>query len=194
MVQDVCFYFLSFIMTNLVNDVNTYADEEKNYINVVVDIPAGSHNKYEYDHELWCFKLDRVIHHSMFYPCEYGFVPQTICGDGDPLDVCLFTTDPTFTGCVIKARPIGILYTADQDGDDPKIVAVPIPKVDPRRDEVETIDDLGHHKKEELSILFKEIKHLEKAKYDKVIFKWFGSVEDAIAEIKASRQRFLEWK
>lgn len=181
-------------MTNLVNDVNTYADEEKNYINVVVDIPAGSHNKYEYDHELWCFKLDRVIHHSMFYPCEYGFIPQTLCGDGDPLDVCLFTTDPTFTGCVIKARPIGILYTADQDGDDPKIVAVPISKVDPRRDEIETIDDLGHHRKEELSILFKEIKHLEKAKYDKVVFKGFGSVEDAIAEIKASRQRFLEEK
>ncbi|MBQ9554484.1 inorganic diphosphatase [bacterium] len=82
-------------------------------MNVVVDVPKGSNNKYEYDHELGCFRLDRVIHSSMYYPVDYGFIPQTLSGDGDPCDVCLLVTNPTFTGCIIKARPIGILYTFD---------------------------------------------------------------------------------
>ena len=135
---------------HMIHDIATYADQENGVLNVVIDIPAGSNNKYEYDHDLGCFTLDRVVHHSMFYPFNYGFLPQTLSKDGDPCDVCLYTTNPLFTGCVVKARPIGILYTSDDAGDDPKIIAVPISKVDPRRDEVKTIEDLGAHKKEEL--------------------------------------------
>ena len=145
----------------MVNDIATYADKEAGILNVVIDIPAGSNNKYEYDHEMGCFVLDRVVHHSMFYPFNYGFLPQTLSKDGDPCDVCLYTTNPLFTGCVVKARPIGILYTSDDAGEDPKIIAVPVSKVDPRFDEIQTIDDLGAHKKKELEILFKEIKKLE---------------------------------
>ena len=117
---------------HLVNDIPTFVDEKKGYFNVVIDVPRGSNNKYEYDHHLGCFRLDRVIHSSMYYPVDYGFIPQTLSEDGDPCDVCLLTTNPTFTGCLIKARPIGILYTSDNAGDDPKIIAVPTWDVDPR--------------------------------------------------------------
>ena len=159
---------------------------------VVIDIPAGSNNKYEYDHDLGCFTLDRVVHHSMFYPFNYGFLPQTLSKDGDPCDVCLYTTNPLFTGCVVKARPIGILYTSDDAGDDPKIIAVPISKVDPRRDEVKTIEDLGAHKKEELEIFFKEIKRLEHKKYDKIQIKGFGDLNDVAEELTTSIKRYQE--
>jgi inorganic pyrophosphatase len=82
---------------HLINDIPAFVDQSQCHINVIIDVPKGSNNKYEYDHTLGCFKLDRVIHHSMYYPCDYGFIPQTLCGDGDPLDVCLIMTNPTFT-------------------------------------------------------------------------------------------------
>ena len=88
---------------HMIHDIATYADQENGVLNVVIDIPAGSNNKYEYDHDLGCFTLDRVVHHSMFYPFNYGFLPQTLSKDGDPCDVCLYTTNPLFTGCVVKA-------------------------------------------------------------------------------------------
>ena len=96
---------------HLIHDIPAFVDQKKWYINVVVDVPKGSNNKYEYDHKLWCFRLDRVIHSSMYYPVDYWFIPQTLSGDWDPCDVCLLVTNPTFTWCIIKARPIGILYT-----------------------------------------------------------------------------------
>ena len=102
---------------------SNFCRRKKSYFNVVIDVPRGSNNKYEYDHHLGCFRLDRVIHSSMYYPVDYGFIPQTLSEDGDPCDVHLLTTNPTFTGCLIKARPIGILYTSDNAGDDPKIIA-----------------------------------------------------------------------
>ncbi len=177
---------------HMIHDIATYADQENGVLNVVIDIPAGSNNKYEYDHDLGCFTLDRVVHHSMFYPFNYGFLPQTLSKDGDPCDVCLYTTNPLFTGCVVKARPIGILYTSDDAGDDPKIIAVPISKVDPRRDEVKTIEDLGAHKKEELEIFFKEIKRLEHKKYDKIQIRGFGDLNDVAEELTTSIKRYQE--
>lgn len=179
-------------MMNMVNDIVTYADKEAGILNVVIDIPAGSNNKYEYDHEMGCFVLDRVVHHSMFYPFNYGFLPQTLSKDGDPCDVCLYTTNPLFTGCVVKARPIGILYTSDDAGEDPKIIAVPVSKVDPRFDEIQTIDDLGAHKKKELEILFKEIKKLEVKKYDKIVIGGFGDLDAVKEELETSIARYNE--
>lgn len=176
---------------HLVHDLPAFVDRKKGYINVIIDVPKGSNNKYEYDHDLGCFKLDRVIHHSMYYPVDYGFIPQTLSEDGDPCDVCLITTNPTFTGCLVKARPIGILYTYDNAGDDPKIIAVPTGDVDPRWDEIHHIDDLGHHMKEELFTLFKQIKFLEHDKYDKVEVKGFWSVIEAQEEVLSSVDRYL---
>ncbi len=181
-------------MMHLVHDIPTFVNQQKGYINVVVDVPKGSNNKYEYDHDLGCFRLDRVIHSSMYYPVDYGFIPQTLSEDGDPCDVCLLTTNPTFTGCLIKARPIGILYTSDNAGDDPKIIAVPTSDVDPRRDEIHHIDDLGHHMKEELFTLFKQIKFLEHEKYDKVEVRGFGSILEAQQEVLTSMERYFKTK
>lgn len=150
---------------------------------MVVDLPKYSSNKYEYDEEGGCFKLDRVLHSQMFYPFDYGFIPQTHSDDGDALDVCLLVTYPTFPGCVIKARTIGMLKTADEKGGDNKILAVPVSKLDPRFDEITSVEDLPAHVREELLLHFKEIKKLEKAKYDKVVINGFGSVDEAKAEI-----------
>lgn len=151
---------------------------------VVVDLPRGSTNKYEYDEEGGYFILDRTLHHQMFYPFDYGFIPQTHSEDGDAIDVCLLVTYPTFPGCVVKARAIGMIRTSDEKGGDNKIVAVPVTKLDPRWDEVKSIDDLPAHVREELLLHFKEIKKLEKAKYEKVKVEGFGSVEEAKAEIE----------
>jgi inorganic pyrophosphatase len=157
---------------------------------VVVDLPKGSSNKIEYDEEGGYFKLDRVLHHQMFYPFDYGFIPQTHSDDGDAIDVCLLVTYPTFSGCVVKARTIGMLKTADEKGGDNKIIAVPVSKVDPRFDEMKSIDDIPKHVQEELLLHFKEIKKLEKAKYDKVMINGFGSVDEAKAEIGRAMEAY----
>jgi inorganic pyrophosphatase len=150
---------------------------------MVVDLPKGSSNKYEYDEEGGFFKLDRVLHHQMFYPFDYGFIPQTHSDDGDAIDVCLLVTYPTFPGCVVKARAIGMLKTADEKGGDNKIIAVPVGKVDPRFEEIMSVDQLPAHVREELLLHFKEIKKLEKSKYDKVVINGFGTADEAKAEI-----------
>lgn len=151
---------------------------------VIVDLPKGSSNKYEYDEEGGYFTLDRVLHHQMFYPFDYGFIPQTKSDDGDAIDVCLLVTYPTFPGCVVKARAIGMLKTSDEAGGDNKIIAVPTEKVDPRFAEVQSVDDLPKHFQEELLLHFKEIKKLEKAKYDKVSIDGFGTADEARTEIE----------
>ncbi len=177
---------------HLGRDIEPFVDQKKWVINVVVDIPKWSNNKYEYDEARWCFKLDRVIHHSMYYPCDYGFIPQTLSKDWDPCDVFLLVTNPTFPGCIVQARPIGILYTTDNAGEDPKIIAVPISQIDPRRDEINHIDDLGQHMKKEMLMFFKEIKLLEHEKYDMVEVHGFGSVLEAQEEVITAAQRFQD--
>src|SRR3989339_181281 len=157
---------------------------------VVVDLPKGSSNKFEYDEEGGYFKLDRVLHSQMFYPFDYGFIPQTHSDDGDAIDVCLLVTYPTFPGCVIKARTIGMIKTADEKGGDNKILAVPISKVDPRFDEIQSVNDLPKHIQQELLIHFKEIKKLEQTKYDKVVINGFDDVEAAKMEIHKAMEAY----
>jgi len=147
---------------------------------MIVEITKWSQNKYEYDEEEGFFSLDRVLHHSMFYPFDYGFIPSSASWDGDAVDVVLLVTQPTFAGCRVKARVIGCLKTSDQDGLDHKIIAVPIDKVDPRRSDVQSIKDLWTHLKDELLIYFKEYKRLEKEKYDKIVIEWFGDMNEAM--------------
>jgi len=101
-------------------------------------------------------------------------------------------TNPTFPGCIVQARPIGILYTTDNAGEDPKIIAVPISQIDPRRDEINHIDDLGQHMKKEMLMFFKEIKLLEHEKYDMVEVHGFGSVLEAQEEVITAAQRFQD--
>jgi len=179
-------------MHNLYKELPSFANEEKWELNVVIEIVRGSNNKIEYNEDLWYFALDRTLHQSTFYPFDYGFIPQTSAWDGDGIDVCLLTTYPLFPWCVVKCRPIGMLSTIDQDGEDYKLFAVPVTKLDPRFEEIKTIDDLPAHVKEEYSIFFKEYKRLEKNKYDKITIGDWISVDAAYEHIKEAQVRFEE--
>jgi len=164
-------------MINLFKEISP-GDNPPRQINVVIDISKGERNKYEYNEEKGYFELDRVLYSPFFFPFEYGFIPQTASGDGDSLDVALLTTNPTFPGCLIKARPIGVLLMKDEKGTDNKIVAVPDEAVDPRFKEVKDIEDIGGHLKKEIEVFFADYKKLEKEKYKHVkIGGWAGAEE-----------------
>lgn len=146
-------------------------------INVVVEIPSGTTNKIEYDEEGGYFTLDRSLYSAVYYPFEYGFIPQTHSLDGDAIDVILLTTHPTFSGCVVKARPIGVLYMKDEKGTDHKIIAVPISKVDPRYEGIKEMEDLAKHLRMELRQFMQDYKKLESSK--KVKIKGWGTSQEA---------------
>ena len=129
-------------------------------INVLIEIPAGSKNKYEFDKDLNAFALDRVLYSSVQYPYDYGFVPNTLADDGDPLDGMVIMDQPTFPGCVIAARPIGMLEMIDGGDRDEKILCVP--DKDPRYSNVKSIKDLPQHRLDEIAEFFKTYKNLEK--------------------------------
>ncbi len=134
-------------------------DEAPRIVNVVVEIPKGTRNKIEFDPELGVFRLDRVLYSPMQYPGDYGFVPGTLSPDGDALDVVVLVTDPTFTGCVLSARVIGVLEMRDEAGIDEKILAVP--EGDPRFAETQELADLPQHLLKELEYFFEVYKDLE---------------------------------
>ncbi len=142
-------------------------------INVVIEIPRGSHHKYEYDEEMHEIKLDRVLHSSVFYPTDYGFIPDTRGEDGDHLDVLVIISDPSFPGCVMEVRPIGVLNMADDKGQDWKIVAVC--NSDPRLKEINSLDDLDEHHKSEIQHFFEVYKQLENKEVD--VKGWLGKDE-----------------
>src|SRR4029079_10828274 len=108
-----------------------------------VEIPRGSRNKYEYDEESKTFRLDRVLYSSVHYPTDYGFIPNSLSPDGDPLDVLVIVEEPTFPGCHITARPIGVLAMTEEMGGDDKILAVPV--ADPRFAQVQRLADISPH-------------------------------------------------
>lgn len=176
-------------MTNLFKDIKA-GENPPDQINVVVDIPKGSRNKYEYQEDEGYFKLDRTLYSPMFFPFEYGFIPQTMSEDGDSLDVVLLTTFTTFPGCVIQARPIGVLLMKDEEGIDNKIVAVPLEKVDPRFKEVQKLEDLGEHLKKEIEIFFADYKKLEKEKYKFVKIKGWQGIKEAKEVIKKAVEKY----
>lgn len=128
-------------------------------VDAFIEIPSGSQNKYEYDEEVGAFRLDRVLYSPMHYPTEYGYLKNTLAEDGDPLDILVLTTFPTFPGCVIKSRVIGVLLMADDKGQDEKLLAVPVD--DPRFNEVKSLDDVPPHILEEIAHFFRVYKDLE---------------------------------
>ncbi|KGX92197.1 inorganic pyrophosphatase [Pontibacillus halophilus JSM 076056 = DSM 19796] len=143
---------------------------ENKVIDVFVEIPTGSQNKYEFDKEKGVFKLDRVLFSSQFYPAEYGYIDDTLALDGDPLDALVLVTNPTFPGCVIESRVIGFLNMIDDGEEDQKLLAVPTE--DPRFKDVHTLDDVPQHKLEEISHFFKTYKDLQGKKTE--IGAWEG--------------------
>jgi len=128
-------------------------------LNVVIEIPTGTNNKFEYDEEMDEIVLDRVLHSPMFYPTEYGFVPGTRSEDGDHLDIMVLTTYPTFPGCVMQVRPVGVLEMEDEEGIDPKILAVAAK--DPHYHDVTELEDVNKHLRNEIVHFFEAYKHLE---------------------------------
>jgi inorganic pyrophosphatase len=128
-------------------------------VRVVVEIPKNSANKYEYDGELGVFRLDRALYSPMHYPGDYGFIPGTLAEDGDPLDVLVLVQEPSFPGCLIEVRPVGLLNMVDQQERDQKIISVP--KRDPRYSEVHTMDQIFPHVRRELGHFFTIYKELE---------------------------------
>ncbi len=163
-------------MANLFKDISA-GNNIPEEINVVVEITKGSSNKYEYNEKGGYFELDRTLFSPMYFPFEYGFIPQTKSGDGDSVDVVLISSRPTFQGCVISCRPLGVLLMSDEKGVDNKIIAVPLKEVDPRFKEVKKVEDIGLHLKEEIELFFSDYKKLEKEKYKLVKIEGWGDVE-----------------
>ena len=127
--------------------------------NAVIEIPRGSTNKYEVDAATGIIKLDRVLYSPLFYPFDYGYIPQTHYLDGDPLDVLVLLSHPTFPGCVIEAAPIGVLKMSDDKGPDEKILAVALR--DPRFGYRRSIKELNDHTTKEIQHFFEVYKTLE---------------------------------
>jgi inorganic pyrophosphatase len=136
------------------------AQPKPGLINVLVEIAGGSKNKYEFDKDMNAFALDRVLFASVQYPFDYGFIPNTLADDGDPLDGLVIMDQPTFPGCVIAARPIGMLEMIDGGDRDEKILCVPAK--DPRYAEVKSLKDVSPHRLEEVAEFFRTYKNLEK--------------------------------
>ncbi|GAX35694.1 inorganic diphosphatase [Nodularia sp. NIES-3585] len=136
------------------------AQPKPGILNVLIEIPGGSKNKYEFDKDLEAFALDRVLYSSVRYPYDYGFVPNTLADDGDPLDGMVIMDEPTFPGCVIPARPIGMLEMIDGGDRDEKILCVP--DKDPRYTHVRSLKDLAPHRLDEIAEFFRSYKNLEK--------------------------------
>ena len=141
--------------------------------NVIIEVPHGSNNKYEYNSEYDIFQLDRVLFSSVHYPGCYGFIPQTLGGDGDPLDVIVLAGESFSTGTVLKARPVGYLKMTDDKGQDEKILAVPVD--DPRFNERHSLKDIRKHVLLEIEHFFQIYKDLENKFVD--IDKWYDLVD-----------------
>lgn len=142
--------------------------ENPEKINVVVEIPYGSNIKYELDKESGAVVVDRVMYSAMFYPANYGFVPNTLSDDGDPADVLVLNEYPLQAGSVIKCRLIGVLLMEDESGIDEKLLAVPVSKIDPRYDDIKFLQDLPKITLDRIKNFFETYKMLEPNKWVKV--------------------------
>ncbi len=149
-----------------------------------VEIPKGSRNKYEWDDDLGAIKLDRFLFASVVYPADYGFIPDTLGGDGDALDALVCLAEPTFPGCVIEVRAVAMLRMRDEKGEDDKVVCVPLE--DPQWDHVQDLDDLPSQLRDEIRHFFSIYKQLEGQQVD--IEDWHDR-ETALRVIDEARER-----
>jgi len=143
------------------NDLPTGPDVPEE-LYAVIEIPKGSRNKYEYSKDLGTYMLDRVLPSPQHYPGEYGFIPQTLYDDGDPMDIIVLMDDQTFPGCIIEARPVGLMRMVDGGEKDDKILAVP--REDRRYDDIQDIEDVPTHTKKEIAEFFRTYKNLQEGK------------------------------
>jgi inorganic pyrophosphatase len=149
-------------------------------INVIVEVPIGGEPiKYEMDKKSGALFVDRFLYTSMRYPGNYGFVPHTLCDDGDPADVLIVNTRPIFPGAVVNCRPIGVLKMSDEAGGDEKIIAVPSSKISRRYEDIKTIADLPEITLMQISHFFEHYKDLESNKWVKLA--GWGDADEARA-------------
>ena len=154
---------------------------------VRVEIPKGSRNKYEYDEDLDAIQLDRFLFASMVYPTDYGYFPDTLGEDDDPLDAMVCVSEPTFPGCVIEVKAIALFRMEDDKGIDDKVLCVPL--TDPAWNTLETLEDVPNQLRDEIAHFFSVYKDLEQKKVN--VDGWY-SREEALEEIEASRKRFAD--
>lgn len=157
-------------------------------INVIIEIQKGSKNKYEIDKETGLIKLDRAMKTSQDYPFDYGFVPQSLWEDNDPLDIVLLTTSPLVPGILVEARPIAVMRVMDCGEGDDKIIAVP--KSDPRFDEIEDLGDINKHTLKEIQHFFETYKTIDEGK--EVIVRGIEGKEAAVATVAKGLQMYQE--
>ncbi|MBP7001291.1 inorganic diphosphatase [Amaricoccus sp.] len=157
-------------------------------VNVVIEITGGAAGgapvKYELDKESGAVFVDRVVNTPMFYPCNYGFVPNTLHADGDPTDVLVLCDFPLQPGVVIRCRPVGVLKMEDDGGMDDKLIAVPVEKVDPFQAHIQDLEDVAPKTRERIKHFFEHYKDLEAGKWVKVI--GWGDKAEAISILEAS--------
>lgn len=166
---------------NLLHDIDP---GQKDEMNVIIEIPRGSHNKYEIDKATGIIKLDRVLHSAQDYPFDYGYVPQTLWDDGDALDVVVLTTYPLAPGILVRARPVGIMQMIDSGESDAKVIAVP--STDPRFADVKDISDVNKHTLKEITHFFATYKQVQGKTVE------IGEIQDkAAAEAAFDRSREL---
>ncbi len=160
---------------------------------VLVEIPKGSNLKYEYDMESGFIVVDRKLFTAMYYPCNYGFILNTLEKDGDPIDVLVLGETPFAPLSLIKVIPIGVLQTEDEEGHDSKIVAIPTSNIDPSFSTVSDIKDVPQHLKDQIKHFFEHYKELEKGKFVKILG-WEGKqlaikkISDAINSYKKQKE------
>jgi inorganic pyrophosphatase len=160
-------------------------DQSQLTFDVLIEIPKGSRNKYEYDFKLRKIRFDRMLFSSMMYPGDYGFIPETLALDSDPLDVLVLGHEPTFPMCVMEVKPIGVFHMADEKGPDEKIVCVPVS--DPIWSLKEDISDLNPHRLDEITHFFQVYKDLEEKKVD--VGGW-GNADEARHIVKQCIERY----
>ncbi len=157
-------------------------------VNVVIEIQKGSKNKYEIDKETGLIKLDRAMKTSQDYPFDYGFVPQSLWEDNDPLDIVLLTTSPLVPGILVEARPIAVMRVMDCGEGDDKIIAVP--KSDPRFDEIEDLKDINKHTLKEIQHFFETYKTIDDGK--EVIVQGIEGKVAAVATVAKGLKMYQE--
>jgi inorganic pyrophosphatase len=156
-------------------------------LHVLVEIPKGSRNKYEWDEELGAIKLDRFLFSSVVYPTDYGFIPRTCAADGDPLDAMVCVTEPTFPGCVIPVKAVGLFRMTDDGSQDDKVVCVP--HQDPNWNVIDELDDLPQSLRTEIEHFFSIYKQPENKTVE--VDGWYPR-EEAFAAIERARGRYAD--
>ena len=174
-------------MSNLWTDLETGPDPPET-IYAVVECLKGERNKYEYDKDVPGVVLDRVLHSSVHYPSDYGFIPRSYYDDDDPLDVLVLVEDATFPGCVVEARPVALMRMDDDGEKDDKVIAVPTE--DPRYDHVEDVEDLTEQQTAEIAEFFETYKNLEAGKETETL--GFDDRRAAMDAIEHSQELYEE--